>query len=73
MSHNIDLPCGCLVYVSVHPESGVAHTRILERRGRSCGVRRHEVGLRLILSELPPAPARLPEGHVTSNALTLRP
>ena len=57
MSYNIDLQCGCTVYVSMHPASGVAHTRIIERRGRYCDVRRHEVGLRLYLWELLPEPS----------------
>jgi hypothetical protein len=58
MSYNIDLSCGCVVYVSTHPSSGVAHTRIIETRGRGCAVRRHQVGLRLSLWELLPEPPR---------------
>jgi hypothetical protein len=47
MSYNLSLPCGCVVYVSCHPQTRVAHTRVIEARGAGCGVRRHEVGLRL--------------------------
>jgi len=54
MSHTLTLQCGCSVYVSCHPETGIAHTRILERRGADCRVRRHEVGTRVWLWELLP-------------------
>jgi hypothetical protein len=54
MSYNLSLPCGCAVYVSCHPRTRVAHTRVIESRGGSCNVRRHEVGLRLFLWELLP-------------------
>ena len=57
MSHNLTLQCGCVVYVSAHPETGVAHTRIIQSRGSECRVRRHEVGLRLYVWELLPDPA----------------
>ena len=56
MSYNLTLPCGCLIYVACHPATGIAHTRIIERRGPGCRVRRHEVGLRLYLWELLPDP-----------------
>jgi hypothetical protein len=56
MSHNITLYCGCIVYVACHPHTGVAHTRVLERRHPFCRVRKHEVGLRLSLWELLPEP-----------------
>lgn len=46
-SHTVTLPCGCLVYVSCHPHTGVAHTRIIERRGAGCRERLHDVGVRL--------------------------
>jgi hypothetical protein len=52
MSYNITLRCGCVVYVACHPQSGVAHTRVLECRGQLCLVRKHEVGMRLALAEL---------------------
>jgi hypothetical protein len=56
MSHTITLYCGCLVYVACHPQTGIAHTRVLERRHPLCTVRKHEVGLRLALWELLPEP-----------------
>jgi hypothetical protein len=54
MSYNIDLPCGCVVYVSCHPVTGLAHTRVIQMRSTSCPRRRHEVGARLFLWELLP-------------------
>jgi hypothetical protein len=45
-----------VVYVACHPQTGVAHTRVLERRHPSCPVRKHEVGVRLALWELLPEP-----------------
>ena len=63
MSYNISLTCGCLVYVSCHPDTRVAHTRVIEARGAACRDRRHEVGLRLYLWELLPQP-----GHDRSIA-----
>ena len=56
MSYNLSLACGCVVYVSCHPLTRVAHTRVIEVRGAACSVRRHEVGLRLYLWELLPVP-----------------
>ncbi len=53
--------CGCIVYVSAHPVTRIAHTRIIQSRGDRCRVRRHEVGLRLFLWELLPEPAYSPE------------
>jgi len=61
MSYTILLRCGCAVYVSCNPETGVAHTRIIERRGDTCADRRHEVGMRLWLWEMLPDSARLTE------------
>ena len=58
MSYNLSLSCGCVVYVSCHPRTRVAHTRVIEARGAACSVRRHEVGLRLYLWELLPQPMR---------------
>jgi len=55
MSYNLSLSCGCVVYVSCHPRTRVAHTRVIETRGATCSVRRHEVGLRLYLWELLPS------------------
>lgn len=60
MSYNIALACGCTVYVATHPDTGIAHSRVLERRGRSCRIRKHEVGARLALWELLPDPPHEP-------------
>jgi len=57
VSYNIDLPCGCLVYVSCHPTTRLAHTRIIQMRGPQCRVRRHDVGARLYLWEILPDPS----------------
>ena len=58
MSYNVTLFCGCVVYVSCHPVSGVAHTRVVERRGEECRIRNHDVGARVWLWEmLPPQEA----------------
>jgi hypothetical protein len=56
MSYNLTLPCGCIVYVSVHPATRVAPARVIQTRGIGCRVRRHLVGLRLYLWELLPDP-----------------
>lgn len=61
MSHNLNLVCGCAVYVSCHPQTNVAHTRVIERRGPRCTNRRHDVGVRLWLWELLPDPGRADE------------
>ena len=58
MSYTLTLQCGCVVYVSAHPETRVVHTRIIQTRGTACRVRRHDVGLRLYLWELLPDPGR---------------
>ena len=60
MSYLLTLQCGCVVYVSVHPVTLIAHTRIIQSRGTDCRVRRHEIGLRLYLWELLPDPAHRP-------------
>jgi hypothetical protein len=52
MSYNLTLPCGCLVYVACHPQTGVAHTRVLDHRQPGCRVRTHEVGVRLSVWQL---------------------
>jgi hypothetical protein len=57
MSYNLTLQCGCVVYVSARPKTRIAPTRIIQSRGASCRVRRHDVGLRLYLWELLPDPA----------------
>lgn len=54
MSYNLTLDCGCTVYVSCDPTTHVAHTRLIERRGVACPVRKHEVGFRLYLWDLLP-------------------
>ena len=72
MSYSVTLWCGCKVYVSCNPATGIAHSRIVESRGTVCSIRRHEVGARLWLWELLPEPSRqvdiLPgEGHIRSE------
>lgn len=54
MSYTVTLWCGCGVYVSCNPKTGIAHSRVVETRGGACPVRRHEVGARLWLWELLP-------------------
>lgn len=54
MSYTLTLGCGCTVYVSCHPRTRVAHTRIIERRGERCGHRFHDIGRRIALWELLP-------------------
>ncbi len=54
MSYTLPLPCGCTAYVSCWPDTGVAHTRVIEFRGASCRVRTHDRGRRVYLWELLP-------------------
>jgi len=54
MSYTLTLQCGCIVYVSRHPKTRVAHTRVVQTRGATCRHRRHDVGTRLFLWELLP-------------------
>jgi hypothetical protein len=54
MSYEITLWCGCRLYVACHPKTGIAHSRVIERRGDTCRERGHEVGVRLALWELLP-------------------
>ena len=54
MSYTLSLQCGCVVYVSCHPTTGVAHTRVIQSRAADCRDRRHEVGTRLYLWEMLP-------------------
>jgi len=54
MSYNLTIHCGCVVYVSCHPKTRVAHTRVIQSRGAGCSVRKHEVGARLFLWEILP-------------------
>jgi hypothetical protein len=60
MSYNLTIQCGCVVYVSCHPKTRIAHTRVIQSRAGGCRVRRHEVGLRLYLWEILPDPAYRP-------------
>jgi hypothetical protein len=60
MSYNLSLQCGCVVYVSCHPKTRIAHTRVIQSRGPECHVRRHAVGLHLFLWEILPDPAHRP-------------
>jgi hypothetical protein len=60
MSYNLTLPCGCVVYVSCHPRTRLAHTRIIQTRAPDCRVRKHGVGVRLFLWELLPDAAYRP-------------
>jgi hypothetical protein len=53
-SYTVTLWCGCAVYVSCHPGTGLANERIVERRGATCPERRHQLGSRLWLWELLP-------------------
>ena len=54
MSYSVSLWCGCRVYVSCHPQTGLANSRIIERRGHSCPDRKHAIGSRLWLWEILP-------------------
>ena len=56
MSYTVSLWCGCRVYVACNTTTGLAHSRVIESRGGSCPVRRHEIGARLWLWELLPDP-----------------
>ena len=55
-SYTVTLWCGCRVYVACHPQTGLAQTRVIEKRGDSCPHRRHDVGVRLWLWEFLPDP-----------------
>lgn len=54
MSYTLTLQCGCSIFVMSHPQSGIAHSRILERRGRFCSHRGHQAGMRLWLWDMLP-------------------
>ena len=58
MSYSVILCCGCTVGVSCNPVTGFAHSRTIERRGKTCSVRRHEPGTRVWLWELLPDTSR---------------
>jgi hypothetical protein len=63
MSYTLTLQCGCVVYVSRHPGTGIAHTRVIQSRGSVCQDRRHTVGARLYLWELLPDPIYQPRAE----------
>ena len=54
MSYTLPLPCGCTAYVSCWPDTGIAHTRIIEFRSTACRIRSHERGTKVYLWELLP-------------------
>ena len=60
MSYTITLQCGCDVYVACNPWTGLAHTRVIERRALRCPVRSHATGTHLQPSDLPSAEVRQP-------------
>lgn len=65
MSYSLKLACGCDVYVSCHPLTGVPHTRVIERRDTACRVRMHDVGRRLQIWELlPPRAERVADDRL---------
>jgi len=71
MSYNLTLQCGCLVYVSCNPTSGLSHTRILEAKSPVCRSRHHEVGHRLFLWEMLPDPAYRPWPMFVSDGMQM--
>jgi hypothetical protein len=71
MSYTLSLRCGCSVYVSCHPVTGIAHTRIIQAVGPRCRVRRHAVGARLALWELLPDPTHETRVVFVSNGAEL--
>jgi hypothetical protein len=80
MSYTLTIICGCTVYVSRHPDTCIPHTRIIERRGAVCRERKHEVGVKLRLSDLLPgsagsisSPDPLPRRVMLSGPSALRP
>ena len=69
MSYTIALHCGCIVYVSCHPATHCAHTRIIESVGARCTNRRHERGARVSVWELLPERAEDDVANAPSNAV----
>jgi hypothetical protein len=73
MSYTVSLGCGCQVYVSCHPRSGVAHTRVIEFRSPRCAIRSHDVGVRIPAWELlryePDEPCETEADPIVSSAL----
>ena len=60
MSYTISLQCGCDVYVACNPRTGLAHTRVIERRALRCPVRSHAIGVHLQSSDIPSPEVRQP-------------
>jgi hypothetical protein len=54
MSYTVTLGCGCRVYVACHPQTGIAHTRLIETRPPDCAVRSHAIDVRIPVWELLP-------------------
>ena len=73
LSYTLTLLCGCTVYVSRDPRTGLAHTRIVERRGTTCRTRRHVVGARVWLWELLPDPSYTTQPVFVGDADSVRP
>jgi hypothetical protein len=71
-SYTVTLCCGCIVYVSCHPLTGIAHTRILERRAAACGSRAHMIGARLKPWELLPETNRDPAAPLIVTAARVK-
>ena len=53
-SYALRLQCGCVLFVSRHPETGIVRTRVIQSRGTQCCDGRHQMGLRLYLWEILP-------------------
>jgi len=68
MSYTIPLPCGCTAYVSCWPDSGIAHTRIIELRAPGCRIRNHERGARVYLWEMLPHRSGIGNQEITMAA-----
>ncbi len=71
MSYTLPLPCGCTAYVACWPDTGVAHTRVIEFRHAACRVRTHERGTKVFLWDLLPEP-RSVEVQVAGVTRTVR-
>jgi hypothetical protein len=70
MPYTILLPCACTAYVGCWPDTGIAHTRVIEFRSPGCRVRTHERGAKVYLWELlPKSPAETASVHPTSGSL----
>lgn len=71
MSYTLPLPCGCTAYVACSPDTGIAHTRVIEFRHAACRVRNHECGTKVFLWDLLPEP-RSVEVQVAGVTRTVR-